>query len=366
MRGKIRVRFAVLAALAALAALLATTATASADPEKNYLIEVTPAVAADNSIQQFNVRFTNVDGNNPLGGIELYPAVSTLNGEVVAFSLVPPVEAGDVSVSDPTNLWSATVVGETVRLLAADPDSRLSTGEWIELAVTYSTPDVDALNVENDIDLVFDFPSEARQANNFNAGGNDFFPVTQDRDDPVTYRDGDGFTDPVFLQSNQVLVVSGTTNDCSVDCSGTDTQTGITVEISVENCDTGTLVVDATDLFAGASDIISGVYNYLPVSEFETCFDPEQLKRVFIDYTIPGPVARDLGVKAKDITAVAYYGIDITGYDPDYVGDGEILPECDDVRTFNCAVPASNGPNGIEAETVLILLPTDPGTSLYR
>jgi hypothetical protein len=363
MQGKIQVRLAVLVALAALAALLASTATASADPEKNFLVEVAPAVAVDDSTQAFDFTFTNVDANNPLGGIEIDPATAVLSGEPVFFTLS--------AVGDPSlGTWSVTNDGTTVQLLANDSAARLTFGQSISITVTYDIPDI---NVDlNDIDLIYTFPVEGRQANNFNSEGNVFIPTTETREQ-LAFRDGDGL-EPVSLQSNQVLVVSGEVYECTGDCFGSDTQTGITVDVTIEGCASGTLVVDATDLFAGQSDIISGFYNYLPVEETQSCYDPAVLKSALIEFTIPGEVARALNVKAKDITAAAHYGVDLADfYDPAvhpeidaYVGDGQTLPACDDSTAVNCFIPASNGPNGIEAGVVLVFIPTDPGGVLFR
>lgn len=352
-------RFGVLLALALVASMLGVNV-ALADPVKFFLVEVDPPVAVDDTNTAFTVTVTNVS-QNVLGAVEItVPSGFTVN----SVGATPTTSSGQTWVSE----WPVAGNASKFRLLAASQTDRLATNQSVSIGVNARTPDIDSVDNENDVDQVGLFwTGEGRQANNFNSGGNDFLQTFETRGDNFVYRDGTGL-EPYALQTHETLVISGTANPCTSNgCQGNDSQSyldlaNVTVTISVERCAVGTLVVDATDFLEGDQDVMTGFYHYLPGSETASCFDPADPKRVFVDFFLP----KELGVKPGDITFRAYYGVDITEFDPQYVGDDTPLPKCSKTILFNCDGGASGGQAGTTARMVLILVPTDPGGSLFR
>jgi hypothetical protein len=326
--------------------------TVQAAPVKNFLVTVNPPVAVDDTATEFTLMVTNLD-NNVLGAVQVaVPEGLVVNS--VAQPLVTPSSKTWVSE------WPVAGDAGTIRIRAATQTDRLGLGDTVTIAVNATTPDIN--QATNDVDLVTTWAAEGRQANNFNSDGNDFAQAFQERGQTFVFRDGDGLANTQLL-TNQVLVVSGTASDCAVKCSGTDTQDAVTVTITVQGCDVGTLVVDATDLFAGDDPIsVGGFYHYL--DDQGTCIpaNPSSAPRVTVDFLYD----KSLGVKPGELSFAAYYGVPITEYDPLYVGDGNTLPVCKGAITVNCVASIKGAKDGVTARVILILLASDPGAAGFR
>jgi hypothetical protein len=339
-----------------LVALLGATATAQADPLKELHVTVEPAIVTDDDSVDFTVTFTNL--NSPqLGAVGITSpfTVNAVDENLSTFDSNGPL----------SKAWSlASVEGDVVRFTADTQTDRLLPGESVSVVITAITPDINADT--NDSDEVHSWLAAGRQANTFNdaMGGNDVTQAFQDRDGTFVFRSEDGITTS-SLGTHQTLVVSGSAVDCSTGpCKGSDIQTSTTVTITVEGCSTGTLVVDATDLFAdqvGAAAFYHYLYPIDPNTGLPTaCAFGSP---VTVDFLYD----KTLGVKAGELFFVAIYGeIDISEWDPLYVGDETPLPKCDKNRTVNCVEFVKGGSLGVNAQIKMVLVPFDPGGIAFR
>jgi hypothetical protein len=341
MMAIIRNRLSVVVALTILASLVGVASAIAAAP-KFLRIDVQPAVVVDDTSTVFTVTATNLQTTTLLGGVEItFPDGFT-------------VTAADNLVTPPGKNWDVIypVPGRSanmVRLVAETQGDRIGFEQAVSVDITATTPDINS--EVNDVDIIADITASGRQSNQFNSGGNEFSQSFETRDDTFVYRSGDGLTSSSSLLTNQILIVSGTASDCTVDCSGTDTQGLVTVNISVPGCDAGTLVVDATDLFLGDDPVnIAAFYHYL--DGVSGCLGLPVVVEITYDSS--------LGVTPGGLDYVAYYGVDISQYDPDYVGDGNILPSCSGSVSLNCVDSVTGSSAGTVATIIGVLVDTDP------
>jgi hypothetical protein len=124
------------------------------------------------------------------------------------------------------------------------------------------------------------------------------------------------------------------------------------VTVTATGCNTGTLVVDASNLNLVEGQIgAAGFYDY-----FDGACSEGSIVTVDISYAkslVPNPGA---------ISAfTATYVKNILTLDPKYVGDGNPLPSCDKKVTVNCVVFVKGGSASVDAQIKMLL--TDPGIS---
>jgi hypothetical protein len=338
MRGKIRGRVASLVMLAMFAASFGISTAALAAPVKELRVTVTPAVAVDATATNFTVTITNLGPSAQLGGVEITSpfSVNTVSGVTAP--------AGKSWTSEGLTI-------EKVRLTANTLNDRLSPGQSVSVVINATTPDIDTS--VNDVDQVSSWLGIGRQANSFNdqMGGNDVTQAFANRQGTFITRDGSGLISTV-LGTHQTLVRSGRAVDCSGPgpCSQSDTQSQTTVTVSATGCNDGTLVVDASNLFANQVGA-AAFYDYL-----DGGCSPGTVVTVDIAYP------KSLVNNSKALTYIAVYGKDISGLDPNYVGDNVPLPECGGSITVNCVVKAAT--KGSNAQLRMLL--TDPGAGAFR
>jgi hypothetical protein len=339
MRGKIRGRVAPFVVLAMLAASFGISTAALAAPVKELRVTVAPAVAVDATATNFTVTITNLGPSSQLGAAEI----------------TSPISINSVSgVTAPAGKsWTAELVPGTdkVRLTANTLTDRLSPGQSVSVVINATTPDINT--GVNDVDQVLSWLAAGRQANTFNdqMGGNDVAQAFANRQGAFIFRDGSGLISTV-LGTHQTLVRSGRAVDCSGPgpCSQSDTQSQTTVTVSAASCNSGTLVVDASNLFANQVGA-AAFYDYL-----DGGCSPGTVVTVDIAYP------KSLVSNSKALTYIAVYGKDISSLDPIYVGDNVPLPECGGSFTVNCVVKAAT--KGSNAQLRMLL--TDPGAGAFR
>lgn len=343
MRGKIRGRVAPFVVLAMLAASFGISTAALADPVKELRVTVEPAVAVDATATSFTVTVTNLASNtSQLGAVEL----------------TSPFSIGAVSgVTAPTGKsWTSTwpIAGlstDKIRLTANTLTDRLVPGESLSVVIDATTPDIN--DEVNDVDQVYNWFAEGRQANTFNdqRGGNEVTQAFANREGTFVFRDGSGLVSTT-LGTHQTLLRSGTAVDCSAGpCSGTDTQNLTTVTVTATGCNSGTLVVDASSNLFENQIGAAGFYDY-----FDGVCHEGSIVTVDIAY------AKSLVPNPSSISSfVAIYGKDVSTLDPAYVGDGNPLPKCDKNVSVNCVASVKGGSATIDAQIKMLL--TDPGIS---
>jgi hypothetical protein len=367
MSGRIRTRFGLAVVVGLLMSLVGGMSAAYGAPaQKTFTFEVNPAVAADDTDTSFEFEVVNTSANAPLGAL----SISLPTG----FSAL---SVNSIVTSPAGRNWTGTVSGTTVRLVAQTTNDRLQPGQSLVATVLIHTKDINT--VTNDVDEIHTFSAVGRQANNFNdqKGANDVFQQTFTRTiGALIYRDGDGL-EQVTLDSNQILLVSGEVADCSGSgpCTATDVQNFTTVTITAPGCN-----VEGTTLVADATAPFAEVQTGTAVGEaafFHYLYDPEGAPCPFgsnVDVTILH--GKDLKLKANELKVANFYGVDISEYDPYYVGDGVALPSCGAdvpsvadpavVYTTNCLVDITSGSDGITIRLKAVLTPTDPGSVTFR
>lgn len=367
MIGKSRNRIGLAVVVGLLMSLMGGMSAAYGAPsQKTFTFEVNPAVAADDTETSFEFEVVNTSAKAPLGAV----SVSLPTG-------FNALSVDSIVTSPAGKNWTGTASGTTVRLAAVTTNDRLQPGQSLVATVLVHTKDI---NTEtNDVDEIHTFNAVGRQANNFNDqnGANDVFQTTFARTiGALIYRDADSL-EQVTLDSNQILLVSGETADCSGSqpCTATDVQNFTTVTITAPGCNVAgtTLVADATEPFAevqtGTAVGEAAFFHYL--------YDPEAAPCPFgstVDVTILH--GKELKLKANELKVANFYAVDISEYDPYYVGDGVALPNCGSdvpsvvdpsvLYTTNCLVDISSGSDGITIQLKAVLTPTDPGSVTFR
>jgi hypothetical protein len=331
-----------LVAVVAIVASLVSASIAFGASGKEYQLTVEPPVVVDGVAATFTVTVKNLD-NNVLGAVEI----------------TPPTGFGNISVGNPSpGTWSKDLTSAPgkIRLIANSQDARLGLGQTVSVPVTATPPSADGQL--DDSDNIVTWSSEGRQANNFNSGGNDFFQkLGTERSGDYVYRPGGaGGVQARVLLTYETLVVSGDLVDCTAGpCKGSDSQSGVQVDITLLGCTVGSLVVDATDLFPADDPIaIAGFYHYLTdASSTGSCIGAST---AVIHFVYP----KDLGVKTGELGFKAYYGGKLSGY-----VDGTPLESCKKV-SINCVDYVKGGKDGVEAQLILPVLASDPGGIAFR
>ena len=341
MSGSIRRRLMLVAVLAMLAALVGAGSVAQAAPVKELRVTVEPAVAVDATATEFTVTITNL---------------ATDNAQLGAVEITSPFDVNSVSgVTAPAGTsWTSEwpVTGQTpdkVRLTADTLQDRLLPGQSVSLVIGATTPDINT--GINDVDQVFNWNANGRQANTFNdqMGGNEVTQAFANRDGTFVFRDGSGLASTA-LGTNQTLLRSGTASDCSAGpCSASDTQSQTTVTVTAAGCNSGTLLVDAGNLFPDQLGA-AGFYDYFDGSCPEGSMVTVDISYAKSEVSSPGAISFFAAVYVKDITAL----------DPNYVGDGNPLPKCGKDVPVNC-VASLKGGSSVTAQIKMLL--TDPGIS---